>query len=244
MRLGLQDAYRRAKRENAERREPLQEEVDMARSDISRSVDASALVDARDPVGIADPAALRAWLLAAFVLTLGGIVTGAAYFAVGGIFALLSDLFGLGMGITGFVLVLGLHGYARAAASAGAPAVRTLGLIAYALTILGSAALVLLNLGLTAVPGSLALGTQFLGMTAQGVWYVGFGLFVLRIGIFGRVDARLFQIAGVGYLSFGVAAVVAPGSVASMAGGFVGVILYLVLVLRLRSWLGTHAPHR
>jgi hypothetical protein len=220
------------------------EEVKMARSDFSRPVDASAVVDARARVGIADPAALRAWLLAAFVLTLGGIVTGAAYFAVGGIFALLSDLFGLGMGIAGFVLVLGLHGYVRAATSVDASTVRTVGLIAYALTILGSAALVLFNLGLTAVPGGLSLGTQFLGMAAQGAWYLGFGLFVLRVGIFGRTDARLFQVAGVGYLSFGVAAVVAPGSVASMTGGFVGVIIYLVLVIRLRSWLGTHALHR
>jgi hypothetical protein len=180
---------------------------------------------------------LRGWLLAAFVATLGGIVTGAGYFAVGGVFALLSDLFGLAMGIVGVALVLGLHAYAAAVAGVSARNVHTVGLAAYALTIVGSFALVLLNVGVTGVPGSLALGTQFAGMALQGAWLLGFGLLLLRAAVFPRAAAWMFVVSGAGYLSFGVAAVAAPGSVAAMTGGFVGVIVYLVLVLRLRAAL-------
>jgi hypothetical protein len=180
---------------------------------------------------------LRPWLLAAFVVTLGGILTGSAYFAVGGIFALLSDLFGLGMGLVGLVLVIGLHEHVAAARGDRAPAIRSLGLVAYVLTIVGSFGLVLLNLGMSSIPGGTFLGTQFAGMATQGAWFLAFGLLVLGSATFDRTSAWLFVTSGLGYLSFGLAAVVAPGSVAAMAGGFVGVFVYLYLVLRLRRAL-------
>lgn len=180
---------------------------------------------------------LRPWLLAAFVVTLGGILTGSAYFAVGGIFALISDLFGLGMGLIGLVLVIGLHDHVAARRGERAPAVRSLGVVAYVLTIVGSFGLVLLNLGMSGIHGGLFLATQFAGMATQGGWFLGFGLLVLGSATFDRTSGWLFVTAGIGYVSFGLAAVVAPGSVAAMAGGFVGVFVYLYLVLRLRRLL-------
>jgi hypothetical protein len=187
-----------------------------------------------DPSG---SSALRGWLLVAFLVTTGGIVTGAGFFAVGGIFALLSDLFALAMGLVGLAVVGGLHAHAATVSGVTAPAVRTVGLAAYAVTIVGSLALVLLNLGVAGIPGALALGTQFAGMTAQGAWFLGFGLVVLRTRAFPRDVGWMLVVAGAGYLSFGFAAALAPGSVAAMTGGFIGVIVYLVLVLRLRSAL-------
>jgi hypothetical protein len=210
----------------------------MARSPARPTSFATSLDGTTEAAGAAMRVRLRGWLLAAFVVTLGGIVTGSAYFAVGGIFALVSDLFALGMGVVGLVLVLGLHRYVEGATGSTAPGVRLVGTVAYVLTIVGSTALVLLNAGVTTIPGGLSLGTQFAGMTMQGAWFVGFALLVLRSGVFARADGWMFMLAGAGYLSFGVAAIAAFGSVAAMAGGFVGVVVYLVLVLRLRAALG------
>jgi hypothetical protein len=122
---------------------------------------------------------VRGWLLWALVAYLLGVITGAGYFTVGGVFALLSDLASVFMGLTMIPVVLGLERIFQPTNPRLNRNTRLVGLTGFSLLTTGGLILVLFYF-FNSLPGAVGLGAQFAGVFLQGTWLILIGLLIFR----------------------------------------------------------------
>jgi hypothetical protein len=182
---------------------------------------------------------VRKWLVWGLVAYLFGVATGIGYFTIGGIFALLSDMSSVMMGLTMIPVVLGLAKLFDSEKSGLARNARRVGLAGFTLLALGGFVLSLFYF-IQSLPGSIALGAQFAGIFLQGIWLIMVGMLTLQTGALPRKPAWAGIIAGAGY--FVVAASSAFGfNPISGLGSAMGVVGYILWTLWTRSALRSQA---
>jgi hypothetical protein len=152
------------------------------------------------------------------VATLLSAVLGAAFFSVGGVFGPLSDLAALATGVALLPLVWALSVRDRSVTPRWSRAGVAVGSAGFGLVALGSAGLLVTDIGLVSGFGVPALAVQFLGYGLVGVWLLLLGGVALRTGRLPRRVAWAGIVGGLGYASFPVGTVTV---------GFGAPILYL-----------------
>jgi hypothetical protein len=170
---------------------------------------------------------VRRWLLWGLVAYLMGVVTGTGYFTIGGVFALLSDLASVLMGLTMIPVVLGLTKMFNYGNPSLAQNAKWIGLIGFSLLTMGGTILSFFYF-IRAFPGGFGLGMQFAGIFLQAVWLIMVGKLSIQSGAFPNKAAYAGMTAGAGYFAVGLSSVFGfnPISILASAAAVGGYILW------------------
>lgn len=177
------------------------------------------------------------WLLIALVSMLLGAVTGIGFFAVGGIFAPLSDAASVMIGLSLIPVALGLdrlfHPFEPRLSRR---AMRT-GVAGLSLFAAGGLLLVLYHTLFGWLPEALAFGVQFLGILIQGIWLVMVGVLTLRSGVFDRSVGWAAAASGSAYLLMCISFPFDPGGPAVIMTALVAVVCFCAWAIWARAAL-------
>jgi hypothetical protein len=189
-----------------------------------------------------DRTSIRKWLMYGLAAYLTGVITGVGYFTIGGVFALLSDLASVAMGLTMIPVVLGLAKIFARKKPETAKTFRILGLTGFALLTTGGGILSFFYF-FQVLPGGFGLGLQFIGIFLQGIWLILTGVLAIQTGAFSRKAAWAGIIAGAGYFVIGASSAIQFNPVSMLASG-AAVVGYILWTLWTRSDLKTEQKSR
>jgi hypothetical protein len=178
---------------------------------------------------------VRKWLLLGLIAYIAGVITGAGYFTIGGVFALLSDLASLFMGLTMIPVVLGLAKVFEPGKSDFAKTTRLVGLLGFSLLTIGGTILSFFYFVPT-LAGGFGLALQFFGIFLQGIWLILTGLLALQTKAFSRRAAWAGILAGAGYFVIGASSAIQFNLISMLASGL-AVVGYILWTLWTRSEL-------
>ncbi len=178
---------------------------------------------------------VRKWLLWALGAYIAGVITGSAYFMVEGVFALISDLTAVLMGVTMIPVVIGLSRIFESLGIRQVGIMRAVGLTGFTLLALGGLVLVGFYFN-RSLPGGIALAAQFAGIFLQGVWLILVGWIMLKGGFPARKAAWAGILSGGGYFLIGAASTLGLNSLVMVIAAL-AVISYILWTLWLRSAL-------
>ena len=180
------------------------------------------------------------WLLFSVIAMILGGVTGIAYYAIEGIMGPVSDAVAFIIGITLIPVTLGIYHQLRHAHQQLSTWARIIGLIGHALIALSGLALVFSYILFNSASNPLSLESvsfsiQLAGALLEGVWLLMVAILSSRAHIRALIVYSAY-IAGSGNILF-VMGTLLHVDVIAWAGGFLGIIAFIIWSLRYRSSL-------